>query len=75
MTTIDPNRALPVYQARVSNMINDIILRDIAIADLEEGNLQLQQENASLRQENASLRMQVHDPAADAGSTAPADLG
>lgn len=49
MTTIDPNRALPVYQARVSNMINDIILRDIAIADLEESNRQLQQENAALR--------------------------
>lgn len=67
MTTIDPNRALPVYQARVSNMINDIILRDIAITDLEENNNRLQQENTD-------LRAQIHGLTTDHGPSAPSDL-
>jgi FtsZ-binding cell division protein ZapB len=67
MATIDPNRALPVYQARVSNMINDIILRDIAISELEESNSRLQQENVDLRK-------QVHDLTPGRDPAAPSEV-
>lgn len=36
MTSIDPARALTVYQERVGRLTNEILMRDIAIADLEE---------------------------------------
>ncbi|GAA0705430.1 hypothetical protein GCM10010193_70640 [Kitasatospora atroaurantiaca] len=63
MATIDPNKALPVYQARAGNMLNDIILRDIAIVDLEERNQQLEEENATLRGQIADLTSPPAQPA------------
>lgn len=53
MATVDPARALPLYQTRVGVLHNEILMRDVAIADLEEQVQRLQDENAQLRSRSA----------------------
>lgn len=47
MATIDPARALPIYQKHYGDLHNQILLRDIAIAGLEEENNRLRDQLAS----------------------------
>lgn len=49
MATIDPARALPIYQKQYGDLHNQVLLRDIAIAELEERLDTMQQELAQLR--------------------------
>lgn len=68
MATIDPAKALTYYQARVGNMLNDIVMRDVAIAELEE-------QNRTLEDECGRLRVKLHDLTADAGPEPTTDMG
>jgi hypothetical protein len=49
MVTIDPQRALAEYQRRVGQMANDVIMRDVAIAELEEQVAQLRDQLDQVR--------------------------
>lgn len=55
MAVVPTERALPEYQRRVGVMLSEIIMRDVAIALLEE-------QLAAAQQEAASLRAQLQVP-------------
>ena len=67
MATIDPAKALTYYQARIGNMLNDIVMRDVAIAELEE-------QNRTLENECGRLRVQLRELAGSADPAPVADL-
>lgn len=48
MATVEPARALPVYQARYGELHNQLLVANIAIADLEQENTDLRTQVAEL---------------------------
>lgn len=50
MVSVNTEKALAEYQRRVGVMLNEIIMRDLAITDLETQLSAAQQENGELRE-------------------------
>lgn len=56
--TVEPADALPEYQRRYGNLHNDLLIRDVAIAKLE-------QENTDLRAQLLAATASGHSPQND----------
>lgn len=57
MATVNTEAALAEYQRRVGALMNEIIMRDVAIAGLENDLAAAQKENRELRASGASPQL------------------